>query len=393
MIQKIKEVKRRDWKHSPYSGILTNNEGLSDMGAAYSDFEDKVLEIAKIESCASILSNAETELMSENFRRKVQSLLTGLEEQEVTPAQTLNNITKIGKLRVQLNQDTDRRRSMDSQAAKVLGIRSSLSSTNVQNQQEEILRPYGSNFYEALQELVRAQRLMFFGEAHFRKDEANRRVALIGWASTTEDFLMLIGQLQNIFRLAKKWLMTIDLEGNEMLYDTAVPNFGEKEKLRFLLQRIDSGAQQLTIYRNGVDDGKNRGLTFSAVVESVQASILAHVPSLNNMPLQQVTNSFNAQSVTSSVSKQETQHLQQLAFQAGLEHEGNKRQRPPTACRHWDGTRCHYETATEMTCKFADSHVKDISSYVGPYIPKVNRPSYDDFEEWYKSKERNSSSK
>jgi hypothetical protein len=36
---------------------------------------------------------------------------------------------------------------------------------------------------------------MFFGEVHFRKDEANMRIALIGWASTTEDFLMLIGQL------------------------------------------------------------------------------------------------------------------------------------------------------------------------------------------------------
>jgi len=41
--------------------------------------------------------------------------------------------------------------------------------------------------------------------------------------------------------------MTTDWESNEMLYDKAVPNFGEKEKLRILLQRIDSGSQQLTI--------------------------------------------------------------------------------------------------------------------------------------------------
>jgi hypothetical protein len=38
------------------------------MGAAYSDFEDKILEIAKVESCAAILSNSDTKLMSENFR-------------------------------------------------------------------------------------------------------------------------------------------------------------------------------------------------------------------------------------------------------------------------------------------------------------------------------------
>mmetsp|Transcript_13044 Transcript_13044/g.12645 ORF Transcript_13044/g.12645 Transcript_13044/m.12645 type:complete len:83 (+) Transcript_13044:678-926(+) len=81
---------------------------------------------------------------------KVQSLLAEIEEQEVTPAQIFANITKIGKLRNQLNLDTDRRRSMDSQAAKVLGIRNSLSSTTVQNQQEEILRPFGFNFYQAL---------------------------------------------------------------------------------------------------------------------------------------------------------------------------------------------------------------------------------------------------
>jgi hypothetical protein len=63
---------------------------------------------------------------------------------------------------------------------------------------------------------------MFFGEAHFRKDEAKRRIRLTGWASTTEKLLMLIGQLQNIFRLAKQWLMTTDHEGNEVLYDNAV---------------------------------------------------------------------------------------------------------------------------------------------------------------------------
>jgi hypothetical protein len=38
--------------------------------------------------------------------------------------------------------------------------------------------------------------------------------------------------------------MTTDLEGNEVLYDNAVPNFGAKEKLRIILQRIDSNAQK-----------------------------------------------------------------------------------------------------------------------------------------------------
>jgi hypothetical protein len=29
---------------------------------------------------------------------------------------------------------------------------------------------------------MRVQKIMFFGEAHFWKDEANRRIGLIGWA-------------------------------------------------------------------------------------------------------------------------------------------------------------------------------------------------------------------
>jgi hypothetical protein len=53
----------------------------------------------------------------------------------------------------------------------------------------------------------------------------------------------------------------------------------------------------------------------------------------------------------------------------------------------WDGTHCNYETVTDMRCNFADSHVKDVSSYIGPYTSKVNRSQYDDFEEWYIRKE------
>lgn len=36
------------------------------------------------------------------------------------------------------------------------------------------------------------------GFSHFRKDDANRRIGLIGWTATTEEVLMLIGQLQNM---------------------------------------------------------------------------------------------------------------------------------------------------------------------------------------------------
>jgi hypothetical protein len=181
MMQKVKVDNKRNWQENPYSGVLTNKIGLSDIGANFSDFEDKVLEIAKSESCAAILSNTDTELMSDHFKMTVQNLVVGLEGQVETSApQMFNNINRIGKLRLQLNQDADRRRSMDSQAAKVLVIRSNLSSTTVQNQQEELLRPFGSNFYQALKELLRVQKIMFFDEAHFRKDEASRRIGLIG---------------------------------------------------------------------------------------------------------------------------------------------------------------------------------------------------------------------
>lgn len=85
--------------------------------------------------------------MSDHFRMTVQNLVVELEGQDVPSQQTFNNMNRIGKLRLQLNQDVDRKRSMDIQAAKVLVIRSNLSSTTVQNQQEELLRPFGSNFY------------------------------------------------------------------------------------------------------------------------------------------------------------------------------------------------------------------------------------------------------
>lgn len=180
---------------------------------------------------------------------------------------------------------------------------------------------------------------MFFGEANSRKVEANSRIGLMEWASNTEELLMLISQLQNIFRLATQGLITIDEKSNEVLYDNAVPNYGAKEKLQVLLQRIDSNAQQLTIYRNMVDEGKNKGHTLSAVVDSVQGSVLAHVPSLNNKSLQQPINSFIVQSGTSFVddgvksgihrllSTQKSQHLQQVAFQAGEVHATNKKNR------------------------------------------------------------------
>jgi hypothetical protein len=98
------------------------------------------------------------------------------------------------------------------------------------------------------------------------------------------------------------------------------------ENFWILPQRIDSYARQLTIYGIIVEDGKNRDHAFSAVVENVQENILAHLSSLNNMPLQLLKNSFKAQSCTTLVSKRETQHhLQQMAFLAGLEHKGNNR--------------------------------------------------------------------
>ena len=51
-MQKVRVDIKRNWHDNPYSGVLTNKLGLSDMGANFSDFEDKVLEIAKSESCA-----------------------------------------------------------------------------------------------------------------------------------------------------------------------------------------------------------------------------------------------------------------------------------------------------------------------------------------------------
>jgi hypothetical protein len=411
MLQRVSKQTKRNFTTSPFSGPLSNEyDGFIDIGASYWDFDNAVFERAKDESCASVLNNCDIELMTDSYRKTVQRLVQTLEEQELGPTQLFKHIDRIGKLRQQLNSDMDRRRSLNNQAAKVLVIRSSLSSITVQTHQEEFLRSYGTDFSQGLKDLIKAQKVMYFGEAHCRKDEAIRRIALIGWAANTEELLMLIGQLVHIFRLAKQWLISKDLLGQEEPYDITVPNFGESEQLRFFLQRIDSDAQQLNIFRITATEGLSKGKTFSSVVESIQKDVLTHVPSLNNAPHQKQSKAFHAGSqsgVNEIVDKNGRQggqilrdknDLQQVAFQAGQVYALNKRvrsfneDRKPIACRHWDGQDCNYETVTSQKCNFSDSHATGVSSYAGPYIPKVKTPGVEDFELWWNSKAREESS-
>lgn len=262
-MQKVCEIHPRNWTEAPFSGVLANNLGSSDIGASYSDFEEAVMDRSKRESCASILGNTDIELMSDKFKERVQYSICQLEGEDIPTTQLFKNIDRIGKLRKQLNDDSDRRRGMDSQAAKVLAIRFDYSSPTVQNHHNSIIRPFGSSFFLALKELMKVQTMMYFGDAHLRKDEANRRISMIGWAETTEDLLLLISQFQHVFRLSKQWLTRVDISGNEELYDDAVPNIGTKEMIRLFLQRIDSKSQQLTVYRTMITDCMNKGFTFA----------------------------------------------------------------------------------------------------------------------------------
>lgn len=44
-MQKVKVHDKRNWQENPHSGVLTNKIGLSDIGANFSNFEDKFLEL------------------------------------------------------------------------------------------------------------------------------------------------------------------------------------------------------------------------------------------------------------------------------------------------------------------------------------------------------------
>jgi hypothetical protein len=47
------------------------------------------------------------------------------------------------------------------------------------------------------------------------------------------------------------------------------------------------------------------------------------------------------------------------------------------------GTHYKYETMSKLRSNFTENHIKDASSYTGPYKPKVDSSRHMDFEVWW----------
>jgi hypothetical protein len=81
----------------------------------------------------------------------------------------------------------------------------------------------------------------------------------VGIALNPPQVLLLVGVLGGILDHVKDWFEKTNPDGSRELYDSRVPQLGEPEKLRSLIERMDDSAQSLTLYRTIVSNGMDTG--------------------------------------------------------------------------------------------------------------------------------------
>ena len=391
----IKVVTSRDFRSKPFTGELPNDVGISDIGVGYMDFLEQILEMAKESNCSYVIGDdgKDIPVMSKSYKEELRERLVDLESRRPMSDAVM---TKIGRIRKQLSEEVESLQKVNGAAAKVLTIQRSISAPNVQQQQDQFTRPYGSSFFVAYQALHIAQSRLYFGKPYMKKDEATRRISAVGYAYTIPQLLMLLGQLEVIFKKTEEWLSTYDADGN---VEISHLNFGEDEKNRFLTERI-SNSSALAKYRSMAEDSEDS--PFMQLVANIREKVLAVVPFLDD-----VTSQGSKTVLAATI--HDTQQLQQSAFQSGIEfgtQQADKKQRTEffrpyasaqpnsrtsTLCHYWDGKSCDYETARHLPCKYVDSHIMGVSSFKGPYIVKNDNShaaSFEQYQQWMKGREQ-----
>jgi hypothetical protein len=119
--------------------------------------------------------------------------------------------------------------------------------------------------------------------------------------------------LGGIFDHVKDWFEKTNPDGSRELYDNMVPQLGEPEKLRSLIERMDDSAQSLTLYRTIVSNGMDRGATFQDVGKSIKSKLLTDIPSLNRAP------KVETSVVLAAKLEDASQNGKMVAFQVGYQ--------------------------------------------------------------------------
>jgi hypothetical protein len=124
----------------------------------------------------------------------------------------------------------------------------------------------------------------FFAEAYLRRLQILELVKGVGLARTQPEVILLPGILEDIYERTADWLVKIDADGNEELYDKNTPQVGEGEKLRSLIERMSNNSHALTSYRALVVAGLEEDRSFENVVADIKKKTRTDISSLDLLP-------------------------------------------------------------------------------------------------------------
>jgi hypothetical protein len=386
----VTEDSVRNYDKDPYKGERSNNDGTQDVGGNFLDMLKEVLRRAKLLKSAAILGPKATAIMSSVVKDILADRLSNLEA--VPQPWSAGNLRIMSGIRKDLLDESIQQEKRNTQAETVISIFHAISARNVQLRIEQITMPHYANAEAALDDLKKKLFDEFFGEAYVRARQLQDKIRRVGIAFNPPQVLLLVGVLGGIFDHVKDWFEKTNPDGSRELYDNMVPQLGEPEKLRSLIERMDDSAQSLTLYRTIVSNGMDRGATFQDVGTSIKSKLLTDIPSLNRAP------KVETSVVLAARLEDASQNGQMVAFQAGYQMASTHSNKRPlqeetrpyvpapyfprenadnvvqsgyvVTCHYWDGDKCGYEEATKKPCRFQEHHKKGVSTFVKDFAVK-----------------------
>jgi hypothetical protein len=197
-----------------------------------------------------------------------QDLTLRLSQLEAALPMTHRIREKQERIRMNLSDEVQRQERLDNYSTKVLSIMNDISAPNVARLIQQTTRPFKSNFTAALTAILELQQTLYFDHAYARKTQPDEMISKVGVAHTAPQFLMLIGQLEGLFKKKLPWFHRTQPDGTLVLYDPEVPYYGQSQRVRFLQERLSSKSPNMNPYRAIVSQSIAAGDAFVVVIDT-----------------------------------------------------------------------------------------------------------------------------